>query len=209
MTDAPDEADSSDRGEGRPPRRSESELTRRGEGRLAHRLLGTRTDSVEPPAMLDGDVYGLLENPRRRYLLYCLDYHDGEVSLSRAVDVVTAWEKDCPVEEIRSTDRRCVYSALRRRHIPRLETENVVAFDEDAGTLSFDLDAEKATRWLFPDTVDRWSKYYLGLAAVGGFFVLADFLAELPELLPEGGEHALVAVLFLGLTVIVVYDHWR
>jgi hypothetical protein len=210
MMDAPDEADSSGRGEGRPSRRSESKLTRRGEGRLARRILGATTDAdAEPPAMLDREVYGLLENPRRRYLLYCLDYHDGEVSLSRAVDVVTAWEQECPVEEVRSTDRRCVYAALRRRHIPRLETENVVTLDEDEGTLSFDLDAEKATQWLFPDAVDRWSKYYLSLAAVGGLFVLADLLAELPRLVPDGGVHATVALLFLGLTALAVYNHRR
>jgi hypothetical protein len=210
MTNASDEAGSSDCGEARPSRRSESKLTRRGEGRLANRIFGaTGGPDAEPPAILDDEVYGLLENPRRRYLLYCLEHHDGEVSLSRAVDVVTAWEKECSVEEIRSTDRRCVYSALRRRHIPRLETENVVAFDQDAGTLSFDLDAEKATRWLFADPGDRWSKYYLGLAAVGGAFVLVDFLSELPVLLPEGGEHALVTMLFLVLTTIAICDHWR
>jgi hypothetical protein len=202
MTDAPDETNASRPGEARTVGRREI--------RLAGRVLGASVGpDAEPPAILDDEVYGLLENPRRRYLLYCLDRHDGEVSLSRAVDVVTAWEKECSVEEVRSTDRRCVYSALRRRHIPRLETENVVVLDEDAGTLSFDLHAEKATQWLFPDEVDRWSKYYLGLAAAGGLFVLADFLAELPELLPEGGEHALVAVLFLGLTTVAIFDHWR
>jgi hypothetical protein len=170
----------------------------------------TTTDvDAGPPVVLDGGVYRLLENQRRRYLLYCLLDHDGEVSLPHAVDTITAWETDCSVEEVRSTDRRCVYSALRRRHIPRLETENVVTYDEDAGTLSFGLDAEKATRWLVPDEGTRWSKYYLGLAAVSGVFVLADLLAELPELLPNGGEHATVALLFLGLTVVAIYDHRR
>ena len=164
--------------------------------------------AAEPPALLDEAVYELLQNRRRRYLLYCLDYHDGEVSLSRAVDVVTAWETNCPVEDVRSTDRRCVYAALRRRHIPRLETENVVTLDEDSGVVSFDLDAEKVTRWLVAEDGSRWSKYYLGFAVLGGVFVLADVLTAVPSL-SEGITHLAVTLLFLGLTVLAVYDHWR
>lgn len=183
---------------------------RNGENPSPHTENRTTTDvDAGPPVALDSGIYRLLENRRRRYLLYCLLDHDGEVSLSRAVDTVAAWETDCSVEDVRSTDRRCVYSALRRRHIPRLETEDVVAYDEDAGTVSFGLDAEKATRWLTPDEGTRWSKYYLGLAAVSSVFVLADFLAEFPSLLPDGGTHATIAMLFLGLTAVAVYDNNR
>ena len=168
----------------------------------------TTSLAADPPTVLEDGIYRLLENRRRRYLLYCLLDHDGEVSLPHAVDIVTAWETDCSVEDVRSTDRRCVYSALRRRHIPRLETENVVTYDADDGTISFGLDAEKATRWLTPDEGTRWSKYYLGLAAVSSVFVLTDFLAELPELLPHG-EHATVVLLFSVLTAVAIYDYRR
>lgn len=154
-------------------------------------------------------MYRLLQNRRRRYLLYCLLAHEGEVSLSRAVDVVTAWENDCSVEEIRSTDRRSVYSSLRRTHVPRLETEDVAVYDEEAGTVALGSDAERATRWLVADEDVRWSRYYLGLAAVSGAFVVVDLAAALPEVLPRGAEHATVAVLFVALTVLVVCEQYR
>lgn len=180
------------------------------ENQSPHTENRTTTDvTADPPTRLEDGIYRLLENRRRRYLLYCLLDHDGEVSLSRAVDTVTAWETDCPVEDVRTTDRRCVYSALRRRHIPRLETENVVAYDEDAGTVSFGLDAEKATRCLTADEGTGWSKYYLGLAAVSAVFVLADLFAKFPLLVPDGGTHAAVALLFFGLTAAAVYDYRR
>lgn len=165
----------------------------------------TATPNTEPPAILDAVFYGLLQNQRRRYLLYCLLDHEGEVSLSHAVDIVTAWETDCAPENVRSTDRRCVYSALRRRHIPKLEAENVVAYDAEAGTISLGLDAGKVTRWLTPDKEDRWCKYYLGLAAISGVVLLADLLVAFPVPFLEGWGHAVVATLFLGLTVFLVY----
>lgn len=166
----------------------------------------TATSDTGPPAILDAVFYGLLQNQRRRYLLYCLLDHEGEVSLSQAVDIVTAWETDCAPENVRSTDRRCVYSALRRRHIPRLEAENVVAYDADAGTISFGLDSEKATRWLTADKKDRWSKYYLGLAAISGVVVLTDFFVVFPSPLLDEWAHIVVTMLFLGLTAALVYS---
>lgn len=169
----------------------------------------TANPNTEPPAILDAVFYGLLHNQRRRYLLYCLLDHDGEVSLSHAVNIVTAWETNCALEDVRSTDRRCVYSALRRRHIPKLESENVVAYDPEAGIVSFGLDAEKATRWLTADQKDRWCKYYLGLAAISGVVLLADLLVAFPVPFLEGWEHAVVAMLFLGLTVFLVYSELR
>ncbi|PSP56532.1 hypothetical protein BRC82_01895 [Halobacteriales archaeon QS_1_67_19] len=167
--------------------------------------------TTEAPTNLPDDtIYRLLENRRRRYLLYCLLEHEGAVSLSRAVDVVTAWENGCSVDEIRTTDRRSVYSSLKRTHLPRLETQNVAAYDEQTKTISWGPDAEKVTRWLDDDEKEiHWSQCYLGLAAIGAIVVAADLVADLLGLIPGNAGHAIVATLFAALTVLVVYDQYR
>lgn len=162
---------------------------------------------VRPPTVLDGEAYGLLGNRRRRYLLYCLLDHGGETTLSRAVDTVTARECECSVEEVRSTDRRCVYSTLRRTHLPRLETEEVVTYDADSGVIALGPAAEEVTCWLGHDDDDgwEWSQYYLAISGVAGVLLVPEFVAALPLLLPQAGEHVVLALLFVVLTVVVAY----
>jgi hypothetical protein len=125
------------------------------------------------------------------------------------VDLVTAWESDCPVEEIRSTDRRCVYSTLRRTHLPKLESEGVVVYDPDAGTVSLGPEAETVTQWLAPDDESRWSTYYLVMSGLVGVCVVPEFFAVVPVLLPQNAEHVPVASLFAALTAVVAYDAYR
>lgn len=165
---------------------------------------------ARPPTVLDGEAYGLLGNRRRRYLLYCLLDYGGETSLSSAVDTVTAWESDCSVEEVRSTDRRCVYSTLRRSHLPRLETEAVVTYDADAGVVALGPDAEEVTCWLDHDDDEReWSRYYLAISGVAAVLLVPEFVATLPLLLPEGGEHVVLALLFVVFTAVVARTAYR
>ncbi|EMA65838.1 DUF7344 domain-containing protein [Halorubrum kocurii] len=136
----------------------------------------TTNESIQDGGELsEEEVFEVLSNRRRRFVIHALKRAEGPVDVSELSAHVTAWERDIDPEEVRYEDRRNVYSTLQRTHLPKLEEKNVVTIDEEANVVeptteleSLDIYVEVLRSREIP-----WSLYYVGLAGVAVSLLLA------------------------------------
>jgi len=126
----------------------------------------TQTPAAEPDELPVDRVFELLKNQRRREVLrYLEDAEEETVSLSDLAEHIAAIENDTTVQAISSSERKRVYVGLYQCHLPKMDDMNVVAFDQNRGTISLGIGDDEG----YP-----WPRYYAGLAAGGaGLYGLA------------------------------------
>lgn len=129
------------------------------------------------------DVFDILSNPRRRYILHYLKCHeDRRVGFRELVEGVAAWENDTTVEQLGSDERKRVYTALRQSHLDRMDNVGVVDYDADADEVALTEQAREVELYLerVPERDIPWSEYYLGLSGVGAALVAATWMGASP-----------------------------
>jgi hypothetical protein len=121
------------------------------------------------------DIFDLLSNRRRRFVLHALKRMKEPVELAELSTYVAAWEMETEPEEIDREDRRSVYVTLRRTHLPKLDEKNVIQFDESENTVQSTelLDSIEVHIEVLHGNEISWSLYYLGLAGVCGSLLVA------------------------------------
>ena len=121
-------------------------------------------------------IFEILSNERRRLVLRYLRRHRGETEIDfrSVVDQVTAWETGAEIGQLDSGKRKCVYTALRQTHLPKLDTFGVIEFDQQRGTLKPGATVEKVFLYMkyVPERERLWSRLYLGLAILCSVFAL-------------------------------------
>lgn len=145
------------------------------------------------------EVYDILSNQRRRFVLYHLA-EAGETSLRDLSRLVAAWENDVDPEAVTSVQRKRVYTALHQTHLMRLDSYDVIEYDQSRGTVAPTERLAVFEPFLAEDRADArsWGRYYAGLGAGAGVVALAALL-DLP--LVASLDAALVA---LALAVAVL-----
>ena len=88
---------------------------------------------VDVPQLTKDDLFHLLQNQRRRRILKYLQDADGPVDMRDVAEQVAAWENDVPVRQLSSDERQRVYIALYQSHLPKLDEEGVLDYDQDRG----------------------------------------------------------------------------
>jgi len=101
-------------------------------------------------------------------VVHALKRDDDSVPVSDLATDVTAWEQNIPPEEVVHEDRRHVYSALRRTHLPKLDDADVIEYDPESNLVEpteslqdLDIYIEVLRGREIP-----WSVYYVDLAGV-------------------------------------------
>jgi hypothetical protein len=56
------------------------------------------------------------------------------------------------------------------------------------------------------DDEREWSQYYLAISAFAAVLLVPEFVTTLPLLLPQTGEHVVLAMLFVALTALVACE---
>lgn len=82
------------------------------------------------------DVFTVLADKRRRLVLYALRGQSGDVPVDRLLDQVVEWEEQTG-EGPGERTRRHLTIALYHRHLPRLDTLDVVDFDDARDTVHY------------------------------------------------------------------------
>ena len=123
----------------------------------------------------EDDVYEMLSNRRRRFVIHALKRAEGPVDVSDLSTHVTAWERGVEPDAVKYEDRRNVYSTLRRIHLPKLEEKNVVRVDEEANLVepTPTLDDLDVYIEVLRGREIPWSLYYFGLAVLAGLVLVA------------------------------------
>ena len=137
------------------------------------------SDSSDSSGTLTEDeLFELLSNRRRRYILHELMWEDGRLDIGTLSQEIAACEDGVDLQEDSSSDRKRVYTALHQSHLPKLDKAGVVDFDQDRGTVEPTPTLEDVE--IYMDVVRGreipWSDYYLGLTGVAGLVVAASTL---------------------------------
>ncbi len=143
----------------------------------SHRTIASESD--EQP-LSDGEVFTLLSNRRRRFVIHRLKQVDGPIRIAKLATHVAAWEQDRDPAEVQYQDRRNVQTTLQRTHLPALAEKDVIRYVDDsvvepATTLE---DVEIYVEVLHGREIP-WSVYYTLLAGVS-LALLFGTVVELP-----------------------------
>lgn len=157
-------------------------------------------------------IFEILSNERRRLVLrYLRDRREKtEIEFRSLVDQVTAWETETEVNRLDSGERKCVYTALRQTHLPKLDALGVIEFDQQRGTLKPKPAVEKVFLYMkhVPERERFWSRLYLGLALFCSLFVLVFWSGVVPVGNVSGLAVAVGISASFGVFSIVQLHHW-
>ncbi|MGA9402972.1 DUF7344 domain-containing protein [Haladaptatus sp.] len=170
------------------------------------------TSSVE---LSEDQIYHLLQNERRRYVLRYLHGSDGQESMRDIAEQVAAWENDSTVQAITSSERQRVYIPLYQSHLPKLDEEGIIEYDQSRGTVEKTDMADVLYDYLEPTAVaadddedgsddeqTRWEHYYLGASGIGVTLLAGATLGLSPfAILPPGSVGLAILGMFWALTV--------
>lgn len=166
------------------------------------------------PGYKKSDIFDILSNTRRRYVLYYLIEHPGSdpIPLRDVVNHVTAWENGTEIEQISSADRKSVYTSIKQTHLPRLCELEIIEYDQEHGHVKLTSNATELQQYLeYVPTKDiPWSHYYLWLSVGCGVLSIAYWL-QLPLINQLTWETlAVIFVILFGLSSLVQLVHiWQ
>lgn len=109
------------------------------------------------------DVFDVLRNARRRYVLRALQQVDS-IQLGTLAERIAAREHQTTVDRVSSSERKSVYTSLYQTHLPKLADQGVIDYDRDRGVIELTEAATQLEAFLdLPTDERRWSKRYLAL----------------------------------------------
>lgn len=168
---------------------------------------GNSTESQSNRGVLTEDeLFELLSNQRRRYILHTLMRTDTDrtVDIGTLAQRIAAWEDGNAFDEVSSTDRKRVYTALQQTHLPKLDTAGVVDFDCDRGTVEPTPTLEDVE--IYMDVVRGreipWSDYYLGLTTLIAIVLTGTALEFWPFSLLSTAAWMVFVVVTLGVSAL-------
>ncbi|WP_458187825.1 DUF7344 domain-containing protein [Haladaptatus sp. NG-WS-4] len=130
-------------------------------------------------------IFHILQTQRRRDALRYLKENDGPVEMRDLAEQVAAWENDTTLQALASDERQRVYIALYQSHLPKLDKEGIIEYNQSRGVVERGPLAEQFDPYLetpsSDDTDDadvevetddeRWFNYYRwATAASAGTF---------------------------------------
>ncbi|ARS90615.1 DUF7344 domain-containing protein [Natrarchaeobaculum aegyptiacum] len=137
---------------------------------------GDRTGA--DPTLTEDELFEMLSNQRRRYILQELIRRGESIEIGELSQEIAAHEDGLAVEDVTSSDRKRVYTALHQSHLPKMDNAGVVDFDRDRGTVEPTPTLEDVE--IYMDVVRGrdvpWSDYYLGLTGIAALVLALSAL---------------------------------
>ena len=115
------------------------------------------------------EIFDLLSNPRRRYVINYLLRENRPVSIQELSKELATWEFDVDEDQLTDQQEKRIYVALYQTHIPKLEDVGVIDYDDDASLVELTDQARQLQPYVeeTPEQQRRWPWYYLLITAVG------------------------------------------
>jgi len=126
-------------------------------------------DEVDPPitdphTSVD-DIFDVVSNCRRRYVVYFLKNTSQPVELGTLATQIAAWETDQPMAEVTRAERKRVYTSLQQVHLPKMNDAGLIRFEKPSSiieptSLLATIDLEPTPT---EDDSQPWHQYYLSV----------------------------------------------
>lgn len=88
-----------------------------------------------PTELSRDDIFDVLANRRRRAVIEYLRENDGEATVRNLAEWIAAAENGTSVQQLSSSERKCVYVGLYQNHLPLMDDAGVVDYDDDRKTV--------------------------------------------------------------------------
>lgn len=144
-------------------------------------------ETVEASDLGLDQVFEILKNQRRRYVLQYLRAVDGQVTLSDLSEQIAAWENDKEVRQITSSERKRVYVGLYQCHLPKMDGMDVVSFNKPRAIIEPGENIELLYRYLDRPGAQSnrtWSRWYVSLSVITVAALVAATLVETMATIP-------------------------
>lgn len=141
-----------------------------------------------------GEIFDVLQNQRRRYVLQYLKRFEDPVSLSDLATQVAAWEYRTAVEEVTDAQKKRVYTTLQQTHLEKMAGVGIVEYNDDENLVSSTPHTEELTVYLeiVPHSEFPWREFYLSLGAISCAIVAALWTGLYPLTILSALEWATV-----------------
>lgn len=177
---------------------------------------GTHTvpNTADEPELSKDKIFHLLQTPRRRYVLQYLKEREETVEMRDIAEQVAAWENETSVQALTSDERQRVYIPLYQSHLPKLDEEGIIEYNQSRGTVKRTKLADQLNRYLTIDEVETddvveteqelpWGTYYLGTSVfstvlLAGSIFGISVLATLPSVAIGGTIAAMFSFITLA-----------
>jgi hypothetical protein len=125
-------------------------------------------DSETTDQLDRNQIFDVLKNQRRRYVIRYLSERDGQVELRDMAVAMAEWENGN--EYISHKDRKRAYVSLYQTHLPKMSEYGVIEYNQPRGTIEPTpyLDQIESYLDISPENTFLWHRLYLmsGLAGV-------------------------------------------
>lgn len=156
------------------------------------------------------EIYDLLSNHRRRYVIHFCKEADEPLTLSDLAEKVAAREQDKAVAELTSAERKRVYTSLQQTHLDRLADADMIDYDGDEIELTDGATELDVYLDVVPEGSIPWGVYYLGISLLSAVVLAGVWIGFVPtETVPAIGWAALILVVFLASSVAQVMQNRR
>ena len=167
----------------------------------------------EMDALPKDEIFHLLQNQRRRYVLQYLQEVDGTVEMRDMAEQVATWEHDTTLQALTSDERQRVYIALYQAHLPKLDEKGVIEYNQSRGIVEPTARVEQLTQYLQTPENDAeetdaerdsisWGSYYLSASIFGGILLFMTAFGIAPfASISSIAAGAIILTLFVLLTV--------
>lgn len=150
-----------------------------------------------PSRLAETDIHDILRNDRRRRVIEHLQTSVGTVTLRDLAETIAAHESgDSPAPR---PVRESVYNSLHQTHLPKLDDEGVIKYDEHRKTIELRPGARDVN--VYMEVVTKygitWADYYRTVATVALVLVVATETGA-------PGVSALPTLLWASIALVVV-----
>jgi hypothetical protein len=123
-------------------------------------------------ALSEADIHDILRNDRRRNVIKRLQEHGREISLRElSVHIAEIESGESPPP---SDVRNSVYVSLHQTHLPKLDKEGIVEYDNDQKTIVLQESARQVS--LYMEVITQygitWATYYRAIGVLALFSVV-------------------------------------
>lgn len=153
-------------------------------------VLRTEDEGVSDEATeLSKDViFEVLKNSRRRQIIRYLLRAGRTVTTSELAEHIAAIENGIDIKQLDSKQRKRVYVALYQTHLPRLDKEDIIEYDNNRGRITLSKNAATVRPYLDDGyaiyETELW--YFAACLAGGGLVFLLSILAQKTALIRLG-----------------------
>lgn len=148
------------------------------------------------PQLSKSDIFGVLQNDRRRCILELL-YKQEKLSIRSLSEEIARMESGA--KEPNSNVRKSIYISLLQTHIPKMESLNLITYNREKDSVEllpaardFDFYIETVKKGDIP-----WSQFYLGLSTLAVFGSFA-ILTELVKWITSSQWMLFISIIFLA-----------